>query len=236
MRFSLALPVLSVLSLAACSGPGPMPSLFAYHTDEHKNPPSVSAENIGYEYSVEQNAQSLQMWKAIASDLADHLDAMLLNGPDRVYLVPHVYRNAFINSYDYFLREELGKRGYYLTVTPEEEAVPVFYEAVVIEEKGKHELSPEYNGQEIFEHGDVDPRTLEEIYLRTVAFRLVAGVPQKDIVLPSIVRTYEMPTYGYDKPYAARYLQEQIFNLSVVPEHALTFDVLRDEKDPVEDR
>lgn len=230
MRSSSYLLSLSVaLLLGACSQPNFTPSFHAYHTDEYKAPPGKTADSLGYDYTPDRNAETLMMWQAVASDLADHLDGGLLVSGQDIYLVPHPSRDAFINSYDYFLREELGKRGYHILGTYKEGATPIFFEAMALEHQEPHELQDTYNGDPTFEFGDVDAQTEEEKFVRDIVFRVVVGVPVKGSILPSIVRVHRMPIYGYKGVYSARYLQEQIGAMGVVPEHALTFDVFRDE-------
>ncbi len=119
MRFSLsAVCCCAVLSLSACVDyPNPMARGYVSYNKVYKSAPGASVKNIGYDYSYKNNQAVLKDVRYVARDLVDKLDKKLAMGVDRVYLKVQS-DNAFYNSFDYMIRDELTKRGYLLSNSP----------------------------------------------------------------------------------------------------------------------
>lgn len=187
MRALQIIPALSfsVLALAACNMSA-MPTLYHYHTDEYRSPPGPDAPDIGYEYTVEKNAQTVAAWNGMIENLVNKLEAGNAMQPQSVYLVPHTDRSTFMNMYEHALRKALNDRGYTLMNEYSPDATFFFYEAAPIVEPKIASAGP--NSEEL-------AKTKAGVHAKPVAFRLVVVKSLK--TLGTAESTYEMPLYGY---------------------------------------
>jgi len=100
-----------------------MPSGYTYHQDEYKAPPAANPRAIGYDYSVQKNAEMLETWRTVASDLTDKIEAKAPLSAAPVFLSSPQKANAFDISLDHVMREEFRKRGYTLASVPSEDSI-----------------------------------------------------------------------------------------------------------------
>lgn len=120
MRSSFAFPLMccAALSLSGCMGyPSPMARGYSSYDQLYKSAPGAKGHDIGYDYSNFDNKNVLQEMRYVAQDLVDKLDKKLSFNVDEIYL--KVYKNnAFYNSFDHLIRDELTHRGYALSNSP----------------------------------------------------------------------------------------------------------------------
>lgn len=156
--------------------PDPMASGYVSYNQAYKSAPGPKANNIGYEYSYQNNKDVLEDIHHAARDLVEKLDAKLAMGVDEIYLkVPE--SNAFYNSFDYVLREEFIKHGYKLSNVP--------VNAVIIDFVASLECTVDEQ-----KSGDY-----QKFYLG-LAINVVDGIPQD-----YVGDYYEVPSYGFDRLY-----------------------------------
>ncbi len=119
MRFTLfAFCCCALLSLGACTNyPNPMARGYSSYAQAYKSAPGPTVDDIGYDYSYHSNKSVLKDIRYVASDLVEKLDKKLAMNVEEVYLKVQS-DNAFYNSFDYIIRDELTKRGYLLAISP----------------------------------------------------------------------------------------------------------------------
>lgn len=183
----------ALLSLSACSSPGPMPTGYTYHQEVYKSPPAEEADSIGYEFSTDKNRVVMEMMHDVALDLITKMEQRFIIPEKEVYLKPTFLNRAQAQSFDHALRAQLKNRGYILVQTPEDGvAMTVHLEDVSPDKKTMSEFRHSYN------FGPV--RTTLEI----------AG-PGTNFVMKEI---YIMPLFGY-VPDIQRSAKLRVFPLDV---------------------
>lgn len=175
-----ALSLIFVLGLTACgytSNPGAIPTGYKYHGTEFNARPGPEAASIGYEYSAEHNAEILQHWRLVVSDLLDDLESDANLSPQDVSVNTAISSSAFYNSFDHVLREDLSERGY--TLVNDSAALMLHYDAQVPK---RDKTAPEEK---------LEP-AMQDYLLQLTATRGASIVGQASGI-------YELPSYGYHK-------------------------------------
>lgn len=182
--------LLPVLMLTACGYESPtwMPAGYAYHNDEYKAQPGPEADNLGYDYSPERNAEMNGMWIEVAGSLVNDLESQTGISAQPVYLEKLADANAFNLSLDNALRDELRARGYFLTDTPKG-ATHIKYQAFEKGDEGKGPRVP-YNGDE-----DIDSKAWKPAKTRQFVF--VLTLLQDGVALREVRSERALPAYGY---------------------------------------
>ncbi len=178
MRFSFpALCCCAVLSLSACSEyPNPMARGYASFDKVYKSAPGRAVDDIGYDFSYKNNDAVLKDVRYVARDLVEKLDKKLAMGVEKIYLKVQS-DNAFYNSFDYMIRDELTMRGYLLANTP---VNTLTLDLVVLDELA------ECTG---VEQGEGNYKTM----FLALAMNTVEGMPQD-----MVGDYYEVPTYDFE--------------------------------------
>lgn len=199
MRFSFpAFCCCAVLSLNACmEHPNYMARGYASYDQEYKSAPGPAVNDIGYEYSYQNNKAVLKDIRYVAHDLVEKLDKKLAPGVDEIYLKIQS-ESAFYNSFDHAIRGELTKRGYLLANTPVNMLTLDF---VVVDDL------PECTGVEQGEG------VYRKMFL-ALAINVTEGMPQD-----MVGDYYEVPTYDFEDGDTAG------INLSLCPEEEQVIDV-----------
>jgi len=176
MRFSFfSLCCLAVLSLGACDHPNPMARGYSSYGEVYKSAPGPSVGDIGYKYSYKNNEAVLKDVRYVARDLVEKLDKKLAMSVDEIYLKVQS-DNAFYNSFDHVIRDELTKRGYLLVNAP----INTLTLDLVVEDD-----LPECTG---VDQGEGVYRTL----FMALAINVIEGMPQD-----MVGDYYEVPTYDF---------------------------------------
>jgi|GEM_PF-2547461 len=180
MRFSFPIVCCAaVISLSACTEyPNPMARGYSSYDQVYKSAPGPSVDDIGYEYSYKSNKAVLKDIRYVARDLVEKLDKKLAMSVDEIYLKVHS-DNAFYNSFDHAIREELTKRGYLLVNSP----VNTLSLDFVVQDD-----LPECTG---VEQSDGDG-AYKNMFL-ALALNVTEGMPQD-----MVGDYYEVPTYDFE--------------------------------------
>lgn len=168
---------LSALVLAGChtGAPDPMARGYSSYDKEFKSAPGPEAQNIGYNYSGEQNKAVVEDMRYAARDLVERMDGKLSFSVDELYL-KNSSNAAFYNSFDHLLREEMTRQGYLLTHNDTEDSVRIDF---VAKKSAPCDSDEAHDG------------AYKRMYLALV-IDAVDGIPS-DLV----GGFYEVPTYGY---------------------------------------
>jgi hypothetical protein len=186
--FSLAL-----LALSGCRtlmDPNFLPSGYTYHNVNHsyKAPPGPAADDIGYDYSFDQNAAVLTIWAEVARDLLNQIEERTGLGAQDVYLERLPEHNAFNASFDDALRAELRSRGYVLADAPQDR-LHLRYGAFLPEDENARRTLTYNDDPEIPMH----PENRD----KPSGFIVVLTALHNGIVLDEARGIYDMPAYGY---------------------------------------
>ncbi|MFP4097720.1 MAG: hypothetical protein ACLFP8_05315 [Alphaproteobacteria bacterium] len=211
MRFSNSVPysvltMSALIALGACTqGPWPIPRGYSSYDQVYKSAPGPKARDIGYEYSNKNNERVLKELRYAARDLVKKLDDKLSMNVDGIYLKVQD-DNAFYNSFDHLLREELNKQGYRLLTSP--------VNALRIDFLAKEEI-PECTAVERVE----DDGAYKTLYL-ALAINSAQGVPQD-----FVGDYYEVPTYGFTHIYDFEDIGKSKIDLPLCPEDSQVIDL-----------
>ena len=193
MRISKTLLSLSAvaLSLTACKtsmDPTFVGSGYTYHHENYKAPPGDKPWSIGYDYTHAQNAEVLDKWRAVASDIVTQLEATQMTEDKAIFLSSPALDNAFTISLDHALRSELRSRGYQVVAVPDEEALKI--QASIYDQQNRTTFqSHEFN--DVIE-GNPEPPKLVNKNLTVKVEGLVADAP-----VTLVESIYDLPLYGY---------------------------------------
>ncbi|MEZ5815441.1 MAG: hypothetical protein R3E13_12100 [Alphaproteobacteria bacterium] len=186
---------LLVLALTGCKpvwDPTFMPSGYAYHSSEYKAPTGPEAADIGYEYSVEQNAAVLESWRHAAADLLLRAKAndVLPAGP--VYLTTDLETGTFQVTFETSLRHEMLAQGITVATGAEDAgAQALFYSAYDPEEEGRPETTRPYNDEAHHPNKDGDHLSPYK------TMNLVLGQVHDGILTQKVAAFHEVPSYGF---------------------------------------
>ena len=167
--------------------PSAMPKGYYHHQDVYKAAPGPNSDELGYDYSLEKNEEILLAWREVVGDLVTQFEAHAKLAPQPLYLEPLPSDNAFNNTYDDVLREELTARGY--TLAPAPGVTPILrYEAFV--PKGTDTLKNTGHSY-----------TRDFVLILTLLDASVYTLPkdeQDTAVLGQASGAYKLPGYGHE--------------------------------------
>ena len=180
-KLLLSLPAILTIGLAACSdpwSPSPWPSGYSYHHNQYKSAPGPEAPELGYDYSETKNAQIVHDLRNVAEDLLDNLEVKFEIPDAPIYVETLPETEAFTQSFDYVIREDLTRRGYTVVSNPHVNALTLSVNA----ERPKNLSMPE---------------PLQKGY-EVLALSLTMT---KDVqMIGQVSGLYPVPAYGHD-PY-----------------------------------
>ena len=128
---SLLFSSLLVLSLTACKpfwDPTYYPSGYAHHDKTYKSPPGPAVDDIGYEYSHEENAAVNAAFLEATRDLVARAKSASFASTRPYYLVTDLQDSAFKGAYDNALRQAMRENGTMMT-SDASMGTPLFYSA-----------------------------------------------------------------------------------------------------------
>ncbi len=190
----ILIPFLSVFFLIGCSAissPTFWPSGYAYNNNSYKAQPGPQANNLGYEYSAEKNAEIMAKWESVADELVGELEAQSGIVPNDVFIANRA-RGAFNASFDHALRRAFIKRGYSVSDTPDA-LYGLQYKARAQGEDSASLNKASYNGDMEKSSMSQQQDTAEE-----QEFMLMLSLRKDGMLLGQGSGVYMLPRYGYE--------------------------------------
>lgn len=187
--------ILSIFILAACAkplvNPSYLPAGYTYHHDQYKSPPGPNPWGIGYDYTAAQNAETLDRWREVSINILDKIefDGDIL--AQDIFLAPPKLDNAFTQSLDHTIREELRARSYRLVNLPGPDTLILALET----------YDPEFKDamRSFIVNGDIkEAERPEPPALTAKELALTARALRADQTLANVEGRYILPLYGYE--------------------------------------
>lgn len=194
--YKILLPVFAVLALTtACENmylrPLALPTGYTYQNDAYKSPPSPEADDIGYTYSAEKNAQILESLRVKAEELFAQLEGKNSFAGEQIYVFNAHDANPQGRAFETALRDVLRKKGY--TVGDKHSATRALGFTISETDRLQNDVdfgdfNKEHRELPIFKsYGDYEQMV--------VGLSLMEG----EQVIDTVAAVYSVPMYGYDR-------------------------------------
>ena len=167
---------------------------YTYHGQPYPSQPVSKADNLGYEYSDEKNAEILALWHKKVEDVVARVEQQAgLNSAD-LYIRAPLHPDAQLLTFDYVLRQVLRERGHRI-ISDRYAGIILTYDLY------DPDLAPEkieYSYHEAPDNRSPDdfPVHISEEEYQPMAIEMEAF--DKTTPIAYFLGTYAVPTYGFE--------------------------------------
>lgn len=167
---------------------------YTYHGQTYPSQPVSKADNLGYQYSEEKNAEILAIWRTKVEDIVSHIEQQAgLSNADFYIRVP-LSPDTQLLTFDHVLREVLRKRGHRIISDRYAGIILTYdiYDPDLSTEKVEYDYNEALDGR----GPDNFPLHISEAEYQPMVIEMQAF--DKTTPIASFMGAYTVPMYGYE--------------------------------------